>query len=158
MTTGSMDQLGTTARRAINTTGRRMTAQRAALLEIIQQSEEHLDAEEIHRRARDRGERVSLSTVYRTLGLLKRLNLVDELHLWDEHHHYESRNALEHCHLLCRVCGQVTEVSGQSVQRMKALAAKPHDFIIERGQIDFVGVCRRCREAVKEQDGQDIQD
>ena len=153
MTTKPAEQLSNTARRAINTTGRRMTPQRATLLEIIQQSEDHLDAEEIHRRARDRGERISLSTVYRTLGLLKRLNLVDELHLWDEHHHYESRSPQEHCHLLCRVCGGVTEVSGAVVERMKMLASKPHDFSIERGQIDFVGVCRDCRATARRGDG-----
>ncbi len=113
----SPEQLSATARRAINATGRRMTPQRALLLEIIQQSDDHLDAEEIHRRARDRGERISLSTVYRTLGLLKELRLVDELHLWDEHHHYESRTNQEHFHLLCRGCGALTEISGSVVER-----------------------------------------
>ncbi len=122
-----------------------MTAQRAALLSIIQESNEHLDAEEIHRRARDRGEKVSLSTVYRTLDLLKRLKLVDELHLWDEHHHYESRTVAEHCHLLCRVCGGVTELSGSAVDRMKAIASKGNGFRIERAQVDFEGVCEACQ-------------
>src|SRR5450830_77721 len=141
------EQLSATARQAINTTGHRMTPQRSALLEIIQQSEEHLDADEIHRRARERGERISLSTVYRTLGLLKKLQLVDELHLWDEHHHYESRTTHEHCHLLCRVCGGVTEISGVVVEKMKGLASRQHGFQIERSQIDFVGLCELCREA-----------
>lgn len=143
----SPEQLSATARQAINTTGRRMTPQRSALLEIIQQSEEHLDADEIHRRARERGERISLSTVYRTLGLLKQLQLVDELHLWDEHHHYESRTAKEHCHLLCRVCGGVTEISGVVVEKMKGLASRQHGFQIERSEIDFVGLCEGCRDA-----------
>ncbi len=143
----SADRLSEAARSAINAEGRRMTAQRMALLEIIQESADHLDAEEIHRRARDRGERVSLSTVYRTLDLLKRLNLVDELHLWDEHHHYESRTSQEHCHLVCQVCGGVTEISGEVVERMKALAAEENGFQIERAQADFTGTCRRCRDA-----------
>ena len=141
------DKLGATARQAISASGGRMTPQRAALLEIIQESTEHLDADEIYRRAREKGERVSLSTVYRTLDLLKNLRLVDELHLWDEHHHYESRSPLEHCHLLCRKCGRVTEVSGPVVQKMKALAAEPHGFQIERAQMDFVGLCKRCSNA-----------
>ncbi len=145
MTAESVDELGTTARGAINSSGRRMTSQRAVLLSIIQESTEHLDAEEIHRRARERGERVSLSTVYRTLDLLKELRLVDELHLWDEHHHYESRTTGEHCHLLCRVCGGVTELSGSAVKRMKALAAKESGFRIERAQVDFEGVCASCQ-------------
>lgn len=145
MTAGSAEQLSATARWQINSSGGRMTPQRAALLSIIQESSEHLDAEEIHRRARDRGERVSLATVYRTLELLKKLRLVDELHLWDEHHHYESRLAQEHCHLLCRVCGRVTELSGSIVKQMKSLAGRGNGFQIERSQIDFEGVCERCQ-------------
>jgi len=153
MTLQSPDQLASTARQVIGSTGRRMTPQRATLLEIIQESAEHLDAEEIHRRARERGERLSLSTVYRTLDLLKRLDLVDELHLWDEHHHYESRTTQEHCHLVCRRCGGVTELSGRVVEEMKALAAGVDGFQIERAQLDFVGLCRNCREAERwEQD------
>jgi Fur family transcriptional regulator, ferric uptake regulator len=143
----SPEQLSATARQAINTTGHRMTPQRALLLEIIQQSEEHLDAEEIHRIARDRGERISLSTVYRTLGLLKELQLVDELHLWDEHHHYESRTTHEHFHLLCRACGAVTEISGVVVEEMKGLASRQHEFSIERAEMDCVGLCRECLDA-----------
>lgn len=143
----SPDQLTRKARRAINTTGRRMTSQRTTLLEIIQQSGGHLDADEIYRQARERGESISLSTVYRTLGLLKDLELVDEVHLWDDHHHYESRTAQEHCHLLCRVCGQVIEVSGPVVEVMKTLASEPHGFQVERISMDFVGMCRKCRDA-----------
>lgn len=140
----SAGQLSATARRAINSTGGRMTSQRRTLLRIIQDSEDHLDAEEIHRRAHQQGEQVSLSTVYRTLDLLKRLELVDELHLWDEHHHYE-KTEREHCHLVCQVCGDVTEISGKVVERMKALAGSSEGFNIERAQMDFVGTCRRCQ-------------
>lgn len=146
MTLESADQLSSTARWVISSKGGRMTSQRATLLSIIQESADHLDAEEIHRRARERGERVSLSTVYRTLDLLKRLKLVDELHLWDEHHHYESRTAHEHCHLLCRVCGGVTEISGSVVKQMMSMVGKQHGFQIERAQVDFEGVCENCRD------------
>lgn len=147
MTQEPARRLSATARRAINSTGRRMTPQRAMLLEIIQESSDHLDAEEIHRRARERGERLSLSTVYRTLGLLKQLDLVDELHLWDEHHHYESKPPQEHSHLVCRRCGTVIELSWDVVERIKALAARQQDFRIERAQVDFVGLCAACRDA-----------
>ena len=146
MTLESPDQLASTARHMIYSAGRRMTPQRAALLEIIQEASDHLDAEEIHRRARERGASLSISTVYRTLDLLKRLELVDELHLWDEHHHYESRTAQEHCHLICRRCGGVTELSGGVVEEMKALASRDGGFQIERAQLDFTGLCRHCRE------------
>jgi Fur family transcriptional regulator, ferric uptake regulator len=143
----SADKLSATARRAIGSTGRRMTPQRAVLLEIIQDSSDHLDAEEIYRRARERGEKLSLSTVYRTLDLLKKLDLVDELHLWDGHHHYESKTPQEHSHLVCRGCGSVIELSWSVVERIKALAARQEEFQIERAQVDFVGLCSACGEA-----------
>ncbi len=153
MTPEPAEQLGATARWAISSSGGRMTPQRTALLSIIQESSDHLDAEEIHRRARARGEKVSLSTVYRTLDLLKRLGLVDELHLWDEHHHYESRTSAEHCHLLCRACGGVTELSGVAVQRMKALAARDNGFRIERAELEFEGVCEDCQDRMEGREG-----
>lgn len=153
MTAKSAEQLSATARWQINSSGGRMTPQRAALLTIIQEASGHLDAEEIHRRARERGERVSLATVYRTLDLLKKFRLVDELHLWDEHHHYESRTAQEHCHLLCRVCGGVTELSGIIIQRMKSLAGRGNGFLIERSQIDFEGICESCQRREEGREG-----
>lgn len=145
MTLESATQLSSSARTALSSTNRRMTPQRAALLEIIQQADGHLDAEEIHRLARQRGERISLSTVYRTLDLLKALGLVDELHLWDEHHHYESRSARQHCHLLCRVCGQVTEVSGRVMDTIAGMVRGSHGFHLERAEVELVGVCRKCQ-------------
>ncbi|GAH00887.1 unnamed protein product, partial [marine sediment metagenome] len=53
-------------------------------MEIIRQGEGHLDADEIYRRARERVPRLSLSTVYRTLLMLKKLGLVEELHFDEE--------------------------------------------------------------------------
>jgi len=55
---------------------RRMTSQRELLLGIIQERG-HLDADEIYRLAKRRNPRLSLSTVYRTLNLLKELGLVE---------------------------------------------------------------------------------
>ena len=54
-------------RTALNVAGTRATGQRALILEIIQQGQGHLDADEIYRQARVKQPHLSLSTVYRTL-------------------------------------------------------------------------------------------
>jgi len=79
------------SRKALNVAGMRVTNQRALLLELIRQGKGHLDADELYRRAREKQPRLSLSTVYRTLQLLKKLGLVEELHFDENHHHYEVR-------------------------------------------------------------------
>ncbi len=69
-----------------------MTAQRRAILKVIETASKHLDASQILRKARALDASVDRSTVYRTLDLLKRQGLIDELdlmHLKGEGHYYD---------------------------------------------------------------------
>ena len=97
----------------------RATSQRALILEIIRRGKGHLDADEVYRRARDKQPRLSLSTVYRTLRMFKKLGLVEELHFDDAHHHYEAKPSAEHHHLVCRGCGKIVEFECPLSQKMK---------------------------------------
>ena len=78
-----------TSRRVLCVGGLRVTNQRTLILEIIRQGKGHLDADEVYRRARKKQPNLSLSTVYRTLRMLKELGLVQEVHFGEDHHHYE---------------------------------------------------------------------
>ncbi|MCK4722357.1 MAG: transcriptional repressor, partial [Dehalococcoidia bacterium] len=89
--------------------GQRITSQRRLLLDLLRQSEGHLDADELYRRAKEQEPRLSLSTVYRSLRLFKELGLIEERHFIEEHHHYEARSETEHHHVVCRGCGKVIE-------------------------------------------------
>lgn len=126
--------------------GRRMTPQRALLLRIIGESDEHLDAEEIHRRARAQGARISLATVYRTLRVLAEMGLVHELHFDEEHHHYE-RAAGEHYHLVCLECGAVSEFWPPDGGRRLSQVAEDSGFELVHARLELHGFCRRCRAA-----------
>ncbi|MBV9616750.1 MAG: transcriptional repressor, partial [Ktedonobacteraceae bacterium] len=61
--------------------GYRLTPQRYMILSVIQEANEHLSIEQITERVQMRNPYVSLSTVYRTLELLKKLDLIQENHL-----------------------------------------------------------------------------
>jgi Fur family ferric uptake transcriptional regulator len=125
--------------------GKRITAQRSLLLQVMRESHGHLDADQIYQRARTKDPRISLSTVYRNLALLKDLGLISELHLDEEHHHYEIREDTEHHHLICSGCDQVIEFESPLVARLFAEIEKSHDFLVERAHIDLVGLCKDCR-------------
>jgi Fur family ferric uptake transcriptional regulator len=142
-----MTQEGANLEIALHASEHRVTGQRRVLLEIIRARGQHLDAEELHRLARKHYPRMSLSTVYRTLGLLRDLGLVDEVHLGEDHHHYEIKPGAAHHHLICLRCGQVEEFSNHLVQRLTAAAAREHDFEVHSVEIDLIGLCARCREA-----------
>ncbi|MFQ6014007.1 MAG: Fur family transcriptional regulator [Anaerolineae bacterium] len=126
--------------------GKRVTLQRMLLLKIIQESDGHLDADEIYRLAKKKDPRLSLSTVYRTLSLLKELDLVEELHLEEEHHHYEVVGSAEHHHLICMSCGSIIEFESPLTEQLKGEIAEENDFEISGIHIDLTGLCAQCRE------------
>jgi len=131
-------------RRALNVTGLRATSQRALILEIIRRR--HLDADEIYRQARAKQPRLSLSTVYRTLQVLKKLGLVEELHFNDTHHHYEVKPSSEHQHLVCLGCGKVVEFEYPLSQKMKKDIARGKDFEVTGVEVRMTGYCSKCRQ------------
>ena len=140
-----MPSSGNPLGRTLKTSGHRLTGQRELLLQLIQDSGGHLDAHELFRLASERNPRLSLSTVYRTMNLLRDLGLVDEVHLGEDHHHYELKPKAQHCHLICVSCGAVVEIGFELVDQLRQTVAAQHDFEITEARVDLVGLCARCR-------------
>ena len=125
--------------------GKRLTSKRALVYQVIQESESHLPAEEIYLRAKAIDPNISLSTVYRTLNILKELGLVRELHLDEEHHHYELVESSAHYHMICSQCGKVEEFKSKLVERLTEELEKNYGFETKSIHIDFIGLCANCR-------------
>jgi len=133
----------------LDVTGMRVTKQRALILEIIRRGRGHLDADEVYRRAREKQPRLSLSTVYRTLQLLKKLGLVEEVHFDEAHHHYEVKPSSKHHHLVCLGCGKVIEFRYPLARYVKRKVPEAQDFEITGAEVRLTGYCSRCRRARK---------
>jgi Fur family ferric uptake transcriptional regulator len=120
-------------------------ARRLVFEEIVSSSEIHPNAAEIHQRLTRRGEKVSLASVYRTLGLLVRSGLVSQVDLGEDHSHYESEGAKAgHGHLVCRACGAVLEFSDSKIPRLIGRVGEDHGFAVDRFSIQAFGYCRKC--------------
>jgi Fe2+ or Zn2+ uptake regulation protein len=141
-----MDDLLLASQRRLRKAGRRITPQRKLVLRILAQADGHLDATEIYEQGRLQDARLSLSTVYRTLAVLKEVGMVCELHLDDEHHHYELAGKEEHSHLVCLECGQVIEVDSVIFVEAARRAGEAHGFEIASAQVELAGYCADCRQ------------
>jgi Fur family ferric uptake transcriptional regulator len=127
--------------------GIRMTAQRRAIVEVIQEAKIHLDAEALLKLARQREPNVDRATIYRTIELLKELRLVDELdlmHLEGEKHYYEVKTMQDHLHLACFRCGRIEEFSSALFEQLKAEISKETAFKIRVTRLEVGGICRAC--------------
>ena len=102
--------------------GLRLTRQRQILLDLLDHSGQHLDAERLYQMAKEKDPKLNRVTVYRTLKLLKKGGLVDELDLMHhegDQHYYETRLKQEHAHVICLRCGKVEEFFGEPLQRLR---------------------------------------
>lgn len=109
-----------------------------------------MDADEVHRLARKKQSRISLSTVYRNLQTLKSMGLVDEVHFDEDHHHYEVRGpkdkALsEHHHLICQNCGRIIEFNLPLARMVQDNVPEAKGFKITGTETRVLGYCEECQ-------------
>src|ERR1700692_1345889 len=128
--------------------GVRLTRQRRLLLDLIDNSGLHLDAESLYLMAKEKDPKLNRVTVYRTLKLLKEGGLVDELdlmHQAGEQHYYETRRKQEHAHVIRLGCGKVEEFFGEPLQRLRKQIEAHFGFQIVLARTEVGGYCPHCR-------------
>ncbi len=133
--------------RELESKGVRMTSQRRALVEVIQEATHHLDADALLDLARRRHANIDRATVYRTIELLKNLRLIDELdlmHLEGEKHYYEVKTQRDHIHMACFRCGRIQEFSSALFEKLKSEIASETGFNIRVARLEVGGACEAC--------------
>lgn len=128
--------------------GVRLTRQRKILLDLIDTSGEHLDAEQLFQMAKKKDSKLNRVTVYRTLKMLKQGGLVDELdlmHYGGDQHYYETRLKQEHAHIICLRCGKVEEFFGEPIHRLRKQVEENLGFQILLARTEIGGYCSNCQ-------------
>jgi Fur family peroxide stress response transcriptional regulator len=123
--------------------GFRITPQRIAIVDYVMNTDEHPSAEHIHEVIQRQHPTVSLSTVYKTLELLREKRLLNEIEV-----NGESRfdpNTGEHVNLVCLNCGIVEDSDEGELKEIQNKIAKKSKYLIIRGSLDLYGYCRKCR-------------
>lgn len=124
---------------------RRNTRQRAAILQVLENTDDFVSAQDVHQRLRDSGGRAGLATVYRTLGMMTAEEAVDVLRKEDGELLFRlCESQAHHHHLVCRLCGFAVEVRGPAVERWTARVAEESGFTDVSHTLDLFGLCSRC--------------
>jgi Fe2+ or Zn2+ uptake regulation protein len=125
--------------------GLRVTRPRLAVLGVLNECRSHLDVEEITARVRDRLESVSVQAVYDVLGALTTAGLAHRIAPAGGPARYEARVGDNHHHLVCRTCGQITDVdcATGAVPCLEPIDAA--GFLVDEAEVTYWGVCSACR-------------
>jgi len=125
--------------------GYRLTPQRLMILSIINDSVSHISAEEIHQKVCERYPFVNISTIYRTLNLLKKLRVISETDLGEGYVRYELLERGRHHHLVCRRCGESFAFEHEFLKPLKLRLLNKYGFAADLDHFAIFGLCQRCR-------------
>ena len=131
--------------RALRGSGHRLTPQRVMVLSAVRELGRHVTVDDIHLRVRETYPFIDIATVYRTVGLLKRLHLLSEV-VQGGVSHYETADAADrHHHVVCEHCGKAGQVPPRYLDelRERLLADVGFDVHVEHSAIS--GLCAECR-------------
>jgi Fe2+ or Zn2+ uptake regulation protein len=123
--------------------GLRVTAARVALLETVRGGD-HLDAEAIATRVRDRVGHVSLQAVYEALHALTAAGLIRRIEPAGSAARFEGRVGDNHHHVVCRSCGVLADVDCAVGDVPCLTASDDHGFAIDEAEVVYWGVCPDC--------------
>ncbi|MBM7490275.1 Fur family ferric uptake transcriptional regulator [Micromonospora luteifusca] len=122
----------------------RNTRQRSAVSALLAEMEGFHSAQDLHAMLRQRGDRVGLTTVYRTLQGLADAGEIDVMRPPGGEHLYRRCSEGHHHHLVCRACGRTVEVAGPAVESWADRVAAQHGYTDVSHTMEIFGTCPAC--------------
>ena len=127
--------------------GVKMTAQRAIIANIINNSKDHPDVEKIYQRASKKNNKISLATVYRTVKLFEDAKVVikHEFKFGEEKARYEPITKWEHNHLIDVVSGNVLEFQNPGFKNLSKKIAEKMGYKVIGYKLELFAIKEACK-------------
>jgi Fur family ferric uptake transcriptional regulator len=126
--------------RACRDKGLRMTGQRKIIAQVLDAAADHPDVVELHRRAAAVDDRISLSTVYRTVRLFESEGILERLDFRDGRSRYEQAAREHHDHLINLETGDVIEFRSEEIEALQTEIAKRLGYKVVYHRLELYAV------------------
>lgn len=123
--------------------GGRRTASRHAVVRAIVQCHGHITVDQIVETVQRHLPSVDVSTVYRTVEMLRELDIVERVHIGYGRAVYHLVDH-EHHHLYCRECGEVRELPSSALAQLSQTIETDFGFVLDQRPVSFAGLCEKC--------------
>ena len=120
--------------------GLRITGQRRVIAQVLEDSADHPDVEELYTRASGVDPKISIATVYRTVKLFEEAGIVDKLEFGDGRARYEDAERDHHDHLIDMNSGQVIEFVDAEIEALQEKIARKLGYELRGHRLELYGV------------------
>ena len=122
--------------------GLKMTDQRRTIAQVLSDSTDHPDVEQVHRRAVAIDARISIATVYRTVRLFEEANILERHDFGDGRSRYEEVSEAHHDHLIDVQSGDVIEFQNDEIEALQREVARGLGYDLVGHRLELYGVRR----------------
>ena len=123
--------------------GLRMTTPRRVIAQVLQDSDDHPDVEELFARANAIDEVISIATVYRTVKLFEEAGILDKLEFGDGRARYEDAEREHHDHLIDMNSGEVIEFVDPDIEALQEKIAAKLGYELRGHRLELYGVPKK---------------
>lgn len=123
--------------------GLRLTGQRRVIAQVLQDSDDHPDVEELYARASAMDAAISIATVYRTVKLFEEAGILERLEFGDGRARYEDAEREHHDHLIDMNSGEVIEFYDPEIEELQERIARKLGYELRGHKLELYGVPRK---------------
>ncbi|AXI46230.1 transcriptional repressor [Sulfitobacter sp. SK012] len=123
--------------------GLRMTGQRRVIAQVLEDSDDHPDVEQLYARAVAQDAGISIATVYRTVKLFDEAGILDKLEFGDGRARYEDAERDHHDHLIDMNSGEVIEFVDPDIEALQERIAAKLGYELRGHRLELYGVPKR---------------
>lgn len=127
--------------------GYKLTPQRLEIIKLLSHDKSHPGAMDILEKVRQKAPKISMSTVYYTLDMLKKEGLIKELEFYERDNRYDV-NVLNHVNLICRRCGKIEDFT-EAVPFSSEMIEAQTGFRPVGMRFEYYGYCKGCGDKKK---------
>ena len=123
--------------------GVKLTDQRRIIAQVMSQSEDHPDVDELYKRVSKIDSKISIATVYRTVKLFEEAGIVAKHDFKGGKARYEEISESHHDHLIDVKTGEIIEFVDQEIENLQKKVAEKYGYDLVDHKLELYGVKKK---------------
>jgi|TARA_A100000164_G_C21714875_1_gene680012 Fur family ferric uptake transcriptional regulator len=119
--------------------GVRLTEQRKVIAEILSNSKDHPDVDELHKRVAEVDKKISIATVYRTVKLFEESGILEKHDFKGGKARYEQSQDEHHDHLIDINSGDIIEFVDAEIEELQKKVATKLGYKLVDHKLELYG-------------------
>ena len=119
--------------------GVRLTDQRKVIAQVISETKDHPDVDELHKRVSEIDKKISIATVYRTVKLFEESGILEKHVFKGGKARYEQSPDEHHDHLIDINSGEIVEFVDKEIEKLQIEVAKKLGYKLVDHKLELYG-------------------